>query len=125
MSSRVRLLPEHRFFQRPCKLFLRRADDALHFVGRLYRKVQPERFHTIHRRHLIQQIQDLAVQYRSSAVIMRQHRELPVLVLQLIAVLLQRPHCPIFFSGQYFVKSSGARPYTIISSAGYPPFASL
>ena len=34
-------------------------------------------------------------------------------------LLLQRPHCPIFFSGQYFVKSSGARPYTIISSAGH------
>ena len=63
MATRIRLLIERRLVCRTFKFLLRQIDDSLHLRRRLYGKAEPERLHPVDLRHLIQQIQGLAVEY--------------------------------------------------------------
>lgn len=85
MAPCIRLLIERRLVCRTFKLLLRQIDDPLHLRRRLYSKTEPECLHPVDLRHLVQQIQDLAVEYGRRTILVRKHRKFPVLILELIS----------------------------------------
>lgn len=112
MATRIRLLIERRLVCRTFKLLLRQIDDPLHLRRRLYGKAEPERLHPVDLRHLIQQIQDLAVEYGHRTILMRKHRKFPVLILELISAAFAGAAKPHLLQRTVFGKKAAEHVHT-------------